>query len=128
MSNDILFFNTKHEGRHSKSLESPHLHIMRCRKGKDRERQSTLNDPWVKNEILFRLGMISLELEFEDSLEKIIEKSRVHDLPHEGSETLLSKRLLLPKHRAGEEMGTDYGRIVRICLDCDGSSPVFSGR
>ena len=119
MSHDILFFNEKHEGRPIRSLRSPHLRILRGRKGKERESQQTTTDPLVKNETLFRLGMILLELEFEDSLEKIIGKFKIHGVAPEGPEVSLSQQLLLPKHRAGEEMGTDYGRMVRMCLDCD---------
>ena len=63
--------------------------------------------------------MILLELEFEESLETIIEKFKIHGRTHEGPEISLSQQVLLPKHRAGEEMRTDYGRMVRICLDCD---------
>ena len=121
VSNDILFFNIKREGRPTRSLDPPHLHILHSRKGKEQEcrQTTTTTDPWVKNETLFRLGMILPELEFEDSLEKIIEKFKIHGLAQDGPETSLSQQLLLPKHRAGEEMGTDYGRMVRMCLDCD---------
>ena len=63
--------------------------------------------------------MVLLELEFEDSLKTIIEKFKIHGLTHEGPEISLSQQVLVPKHRAGEEMRTDYGRMVRICMDCD---------
>lgn len=118
MSTDILIFEKHSRGR-MQSLESPHLHLLRESEGKGKEESSAVGDPFIKNETLFRLGMILLELEFEDTVEGIGEKwnplgPRKQD-PHES----LARNVLIPKYRAGDQMGTDYGRIVRMCLDCD---------
>ena len=37
----------------------------------------------------------------------------------EGDAPSLARQVINPKARAGIEMGIEYGRIVRMCLDCD---------
>lgn len=101
------------------SLEPPHLHLLRGSKGKAKEGRSAVGDPFIKNETLFRLGMILLELEFEDTIEGIREKCSPFGPGKQDLHESLTRRLLTPKYRAGEQMGTDYGRMVRMCLDCD---------
>ena len=118
MSNDILFFEKRRRGR-MQSLESPHLQLLRRSKGQEPEGQATFADPFIKNPILFRLGMILLELEFEDSLEGIAETCNPNRAENQDPQESWARRLLIPKSRAGEKLGTDYGRIVRMCLDCD---------
>lgn len=117
MSNDILFFDKEPTDR-IQSLESPHLHLLRRSTGKEPGGQSSLADPFIKNLTLFRLGMILLELEFEDSVDGIAEKCDPNGTAPDSHESW-SRRLLIPKSRAGDNLGTDYGRIVRMCLDCD---------
>lgn len=118
MSTDILFFD-KHSTGRTQSLESPHLHLLRGSKGKEKEGRPMVGDPFIKNETLFRLGMILLELEFEDTVEGISEKCNPLGPGNQNPHESLARRLLTPKYRAGDQMGTDYGRIVRMCLDCD---------
>lgn len=118
MSNDILFFDKQPRGR-MQSLESPHLQLLRRSKGKEPEGRSKFADPFIKNPTLFRLGMILLELEFEDSVEGIAERCNPNRAENEDPQASWARRLLIPKSRAGDRLGTDYGRIVRMCLDCD---------
>lgn len=68
--------------------------------------------------------MILLELEFEESLEGIT--NRWNKLANSGKTQVSNnnkeswaRRLLAPKFHAGEKLGPDYGRIVRMRLDCD---------
>ncbi|ETS74066.1 hypothetical protein PFICI_13932 [Pestalotiopsis fici W106-1] len=75
-------------------------------------------DPWIKNPILFGLGVILLELEYEMPIESIISLLSKH-APSSRSGESLAERLLTVKYSAGNQMGTSYGRIVRMCLDCD---------
>ena len=115
-ADDILFFDISDPERPG-SLRSPHLHLLRQPKGKQALHPIT-EDIWVKNETLFRLGIILLELEFEASLEAIIHEFKVDGIP-QLPDAPLAHQLLIPKRHAGEQMGTLYGRIVRMCLDCD---------
>ncbi|KAH0559285.1 hypothetical protein GP486_004201 [Trichoglossum hirsutum] len=115
-ADDILFFGISDPERPG-SLKSPHLHLLERSKGKQKSHAIT-EDVWVKNETLFRLGVILLELEFEASLEAIIQELRVDGIP-QAPDAPLAHQLLIPKRHAGERMGTLYGRIVRMCLDCD---------
>ncbi len=120
MDSGILFFKKKPTGR-TKSLESPHLQLFHQSTGKNKEVRS-VDDPSIKNKTLFQLGMILLELEFEDSLERIAERWQISGSGtqgSQGSQESLAHRLQVPKYHAGENLGTNYGKIVRMCLDCD---------
>ena len=88
------------------------LYLLRRSKGKHSNAPANLTDPWVKNETLSRLGIILLEPEFEDSMERIIQRDRLTGIP-EQNQSSLAHQLLLPKQHADDEMGTDYGRVVR---------------
>jgi hypothetical protein len=115
-ADDILFFGIS-DPQLPGSLESPHLHLLGRSKGKQRS-HATTEDVCVKNETLFRLGVILLELEFEASLEAIIQDFEVDGMP-QAPDAPLAHQLLVPKRYAGEQMGAQYGQIVRMCLDCD---------
>jgi hypothetical protein len=112
-SDDILFFNFSGSER-SDTLQYPHLHSFPRIKGRT---QSSSGQTGTKNDILYHLGIMLLELEFEDTLENLIAKSKLECLPQ--TDAMLTHRLTLLKRRAGEQLGTLYGRIVRMCLDCD---------
>ncbi len=108
---DVLFFNFGSQHL-ADSLESPHLHPISKEKN-----AVSMKKTWTKNELIYRLGIMLLELEFEDTLSNLVERSMTDgSLP---IDILLSDSLLLLKRRAGENLGTLYGRMVRICLDCD---------
>ena len=62
--------------------------------------------------MLYCLGVVLLEIEFEDTLESLIVDSTL-----DGAANL--QQLMLLKRRAGRELGTLYGRIIRMCLDGD---------
>lgn len=62
--------------------------------------------------MLYCLGVVLLEIEFEDTLESLIV-----DPTLDGAADL--QQLILHERRAGREVGTLYGRIIRMCLDCD---------
>ncbi|KAH0541226.1 hypothetical protein FGG08_004282 [Glutinoglossum americanum] len=115
-ADDILFFGID-DPEHPGSSRSPHLRLLRRSKGKQ-ALYATAEDIWVKNETLFGLGVILLELEFEASLEAIIREFKLDGIP-QSPDAPLAHQLLIPKCRAGQQMGTAYGRIVRMCLDCD---------
>lgn len=119
MDKDIFFFE-KEQAEGSGSLESPHLHLFRPTNDDTNKTVSAINDDQsIKNKTLFQLGTTLLELEFEDSLEAIVERWNT-TLPSTEHMTIsLSDRLLAPKRHAGESLGIRYGRIVRMCLDCD---------
>ena len=111
-SDDILFFGSDDRGRKG-LLNAPHLHSFQRHKGKAFERISLSgNDGRIKNEMLYCLGVVLLEIEFEDTLESLIVDSTL-----DGAANL--QQLMLLKRRAGRELGTLYGRIIRMCLDCD---------
>lgn len=119
MDKDVMFFEkTPREG--PGSLEPPHLHLF---PGTNDDTNNTVsaiyNDRLIKNKTLFQLGTILLELEFEDSLEAIIEKWNTTFPNAPDAMGSLTDRLLVPKRHAGENLGVKYGKIVRMCLDCD---------
>lgn len=119
MDKDILFFEKK-SAEGLGSLDSPHLHLFRQRNDDTSKTVSTIyDDRSIKNKTLFQLGAILLELEFEDSLEAIIERWSTTLPDAQDMMGSLSDRLLVPKRHAGENLGVKYGRIVRMCLDCD---------
>lgn len=119
MDKDIMFFE-KEPTEGPGSLEYPHLHLFR-RTNDDNSKTVSENydDRFIKNKTLFQLGTILLELEFEDSLEVIIEKWNTAFPNAQDNKSSLTDRLLVPKRHAGENLGVEYGRIVRMCLDCD---------
>ena len=58
-----------------------------------------------------------LEIEFGDRLENLIERTRLPGAPQLDQPLICQLQIL--KRRSGEQLGTLYGRIVRMCLDCD---------
>lgn len=119
MDKNILFFEKK-SAEDSGLLKSPHLHLFRQINDDTNKTLSEIyDDRSIKNKTLFQLGTILLELEFEDSLESIVERWNT-TLPRTEHVTgSLTDRLLVPKRHAGENLGVKYGKIVRMCLDCD---------
>ena len=110
-SDDIIFFGSDGQGR-QESLKAPHLHSFQRLKEKASAKGSLSRDAWIKNEMLYCLGVVLLEIEFEDTLESLLVDSTL-----DGVASL--QHLMLLKRRAGRELGTLYGRIIRMCLDCD---------
>ena len=110
-SDDILFFGSDDQRRQG-SLKAPHLHSFQRHKGKASEKSSLSRYGWIKNEMLYCLGVVLLEIEFEDTLENLIVDSTLDG-------TVNLQQMMLLKRRAGRELGTLYGRIIRMCLDCD---------
>lgn len=110
-SDDVLFFNFDEPN----TLDSPHLHHLSRRE--DQNSTPFLKSTRPKNELIYQLGVMLLELEFEDTLPSLVEKSTL-----EGNlsvDMLSTDPLILLKHRAGEQLGSIYGRMVWMCLDCD---------
>ena len=110
-SDDILFFGSDGQGRQG-SLKAPHLHSFQRHEGKASAKSSLSRDTWIMNEILYCLGVVLLEIEFEDTLESLIVDSMLDGVAN-------LQHLMLLQRRAGRELGTLYGRIIRMCLDCD---------
>ena len=118
-SEDILFFGSANQEQ-QQSLKAPHLHYFQQNKGKAPDKSVLSNDGLIKNEMLHCLGVVLLEIEFEDTLESLIVGSTLGGVPD-------LQQMILLKRRAGRELGTLYGRIIRMCLDCDfGLGYVFS--
>ena len=115
-SDNILFFNAKDPEKPS-SLEAPHLHSFGKYTGKTADHAVASKNTGVKNELLWALGVMLLEIEFEDTLERLVEKSKLDGVAQ--MDAPLAYHLPMLKRRAGEQLGTLYGRIVRMCLDCD---------
>lgn len=67
--------------------------------------------------MLYCLCVLLLEIEFGDTLDSLIQKSKLNGLSQINAP--LTNGLLFLKKHAGEQLGTLYGSIVRICLDCD---------
>lgn len=128
MDNGIMFFEDDATTEGIKSPESLHLQLLPQSSAADEDDTEEAisafsHDPFIKNQTLFQLGMILLELEFEESLEGITKRWDKHvvsgttqDCNNNGS---WARRLIAPKFHAGDKLGPDYGRIVRMCLDCD---------
>ena len=80
-------------------------------------------EPGIKNEALFGLGIVLLELESDEPLDTILSRFPEAEwgaaATQERTNESLFHRLLLPKYRAGYRIGAAYGNIVRKCLDCD---------
>lgn len=93
-------------------MKAPHLHTFQQHKGKVPEKSLLSRDGWIKNEMLYCLGIVLLEIEFEDTLENLVLEFKL-----DGVADL--QQLMMLKRRAGRELGTLYGRIIRMCLDCD---------
>lgn len=128
MDNGIMFFEQEPTTEGVKSPESLHLQLLPQPSAANDEDNSEAisvfnNDPFIKNQTLFQLGMILLELEFEESLDIITNMWNNQLVPGTTQESnnneSWARRLLAPKFHAGEKLGPDYGRIVRMCLDCD---------
>lgn len=110
-SDDIIFFGSDTQGR-QESLKAPQLHSFQRLKGKAAAKSSLLGDTWIKNDMLYCRGVVLLEIEFEDTLESLLVDSTLGGVAN-------LQHLMLLKRRAGRELGTLYGRIIRMCLDCD---------
>ena len=70
-SDDIIFFGSGDQGR-QESLKAPHLHSFQRLKRKSSAKGSLSRDAWIKNEILYCLGVVLLDIEFEDTLESLL--------------------------------------------------------
>lgn len=128
MHNGIMFFEEDPTSEGIKSPESLHLQLLPQSSATDdhgNEEAISIfnNDPLIKNQTLFQLGMILLALEFEEPLEGITNRWDKHAVSGEtqdsNNQDSWARRLLVPKFHAGEKLGPNYGRIVRMCLDCD---------
>ena len=112
-SDDILFLASGDPA----NAKTPHLHSIGSKEHSASSVRQIPEDEWVKNRTLYCLGITLLEIEFGNRLENLIEWTR---LP--GASQLdqpLTRQLQVLKRRSGEQLGTLYGRIVRMCLDCD---------
>ncbi|KAI9820451.1 MAG: hypothetical protein M1832_003784 [Thelocarpon impressellum] len=67
---------------------------------------------------LFCLGIILLELEFEETIENLLQGLQLSEDAAVGN-SMLWDRIEDLKGDAGASLGDAYGRIVRQCLDCD---------
>lgn len=127
MHNGIMFFEKDHTTEGIKSSESLHLQLLPQSSATDdlddKAGISVFNDDLIKNQTLFQLGMILLAVEFEVPLEGITNKwnnlAGSEETQDSNNKESWARRLLVPKFHAGEMLGPDYGRIVRMCLDCD---------
>ena len=114
-SDDVLFIQSN--DTESPQARIPHLHSLGRKSSLVASSKQTPDDGWVKNQMLYCLGVILLEIEFGDRLEDLIEWTRLPGTPQ--LDQPLMRQLQMLKRRSGEQLGTLYGRIVRMCLDCD---------
>ena len=104
-SDSILFFGDQASSRFG-SLKAPYLHSTQVEKGKSQERNALSNDGQIKNEMLHCLGVLLLELEFEDTFKNLLDEVKLDGLNYLNFSLL--QRLLLLKRRAGSQLGTLY--------------------
>ncbi|KAL8785152.1 MAG: hypothetical protein Q9195_008744, partial [Heterodermia aff. obscurata] len=115
-SDDVLFIYST-DPNDPQAVKTPHLHSLgRNATLKSHATNSAEND-WVKNRMLYCLGIMLLEIEFGDRLENLVDSSKLSGSPQ--LDEPLTRQLQLLKRRSGEQLGTLYGRMVRMCLDCD---------
>ena len=116
-SDDILFFDFNETDR-STLIQAPRLHFRPQDKEKAAPSTQTTQPSSYKNELIHHLGLMLLELEFDDTMQLILNKHKRQG-SFDSLDTLLDSPLMVLKQKAGEQLGTMYGRIVRMCLDCD---------
>ena len=75
-SDNILFFGDQASSRFG-SLKAPHLHSIQVEKSKSQERSALSNEGQTKNEMLHCLGLLLLELEFEDTFENLMDEVKL---------------------------------------------------
>lgn len=83
----------------------------------DATQSASTNDPLspIRNNILFGLGLILLELAFESPLKELHNlQDKERGLEH--ADYLAARRL---KTTIGTPLGSRYGRIAKRCLDCE---------
>ena len=115
-SDDVLFIYST-DPNDPQAAKTPHLHSLGRNATLDSHAKHPPESDWVKNRILYCLGIMLLEIEFGDRLENLVESSKLLGSPQ--LDEPLTRQLQLLKRRSGEHLGTLYGRMVRMCLDCD---------
>lgn len=115
-SDDILFIYSN-DPNDPQAVKTPHLHSLGRNATLDPNATHSPESDWVKNRMLHCLGIMLLEIEFGDRLENLVESSKLPGSPQ--LDEPLTRQLQLLKRRSGEQLGTLYGRMVRMCLDCD---------
>ena len=115
-SDDVLFIYST-DPNDPQAVKTPHLHSLGRNATLDPTATSSPESDWIKNRMLYCLGIMLLEIEFGDRLENLVESSKLPGSPQ--LDEPLTRQLQLLKRRSGEQLGTLYGRMVRMCLDCD---------
>ena len=115
-SDDVLFIYST-DPNDPQATKTPHLHSLGRNATLDPNATHSPENDWVKNRMLYCLGIMLLEIEFGDRLENLVESSKLPGSPQ--LDEPLTRQLQLLKRRSGEQLGTLYGRMVRMCLDCD---------
>ena len=115
-SDDVLFIYST-DPNDPQAAKTPHLHSLGRNATLDPNATHSPENDWVKNRMLYCLGIMLLEIEFGDRLENLVESSKLPGSPQ--LDEPLTRQLQLLKRRSGEQLGTLYGRMVRMCLDCD---------
>ena len=115
-SDDVLFIYST-DPNDPQAVKTPHLHSLGRNATLDPNATHSPENDWVKNRMLYCLGIMLLEIEFGDRLENLVESSKLPGSPQ--LDEPLTRQLQLLKRRSGEQLGTLYGRMVRMCLDCD---------
>lgn len=115
-SDDVLFIYST-DPNDPQAAKTPHLHSLGRNAILNPSARPSPENDWVKNRMLYCLGIVLLEIEFGDRLENLVESSKLRGSPQ--LDEPLTRQLQLLKRRSGEQLGTLYGRMVRMCLDCD---------
>ncbi|KAI9810423.1 MAG: hypothetical protein M1832_001350 [Thelocarpon impressellum] len=119
-SDDVVFFgvDSSQGPRSTPALTSPHINVPFTEYHGSLVRGRT--DPsraFVRNALLYRLGLVLLELAYEAPINSLKLPRDLPDGPEDRhSEFFTAKRL---SGSIGKEMGSTFGEIVRKCLQCD---------
>ena len=100
----------------SGSLKAPFLNL-KFLGPNDASQTASSNDPLspIRNNVLFGLGVILLELAFESPLKQLHNaEDKARGIEH--ADYLTARRL---KTTIGTPLGSRYGRIAKRCLDCE---------
>ena len=117
-SNDILFFDLETPNKVSDAFPTAPCLNVRVKASNNRVTQSsTASHTLIRNQLLFRLGVVLIELAYKAPLHSLQQPCDLE----EGKATRYSE--FFTARRLGElvgtKMGSPYGKVVRQCLDCD---------
>ena len=117
-SEDILFFGLETSNTTSNTFSAAPCLNVRVRAFNNRVIESTTTShSLIRNQLLFRLGVVLLELAYKAPLPTLQQPCDLEvGKAAQYSEFFTARRL---GELVGAKMGRPYGKIVRQCLECD---------